>query len=1163
MLQNNENCIVKRALKSVLFNFLIICNIYAFPQFKNNDAFILFSWTRKKSDTQNYGNRLVTVIDSQVYKNNALFLGTKVRVDGLPQWAQYIKDTYGSLEISFTNSKPMSIVNCSPTLNHCPWLTEFKLYMDNERATIRFPFPVPDNDDSFRKYDFFTISINDSVHLQFQCVQDTIFMGSFLNIFRKNEPQKWLIAKGAIMVRTSKKAPFKIHNIEMNAKYKSLINSFIGFDLSRFSTDCDYYGVDFIDTTRVSNLISISNVTITDTDTLKTGSTYSISWKTENQEIVNTCSLYIRFNYDIRWVPLGKVTGRSTQYSWLVPKQNADSCIIMVRAIAQDGQRASNVSKYYVIAESSGKPPIDTVVNTFCLTASADTSIIKLVWKSIAAIPSEAESIGIFSCSFHYPIEYNDPDASLIRLFPAADSSYLFSSIKPGQNLYFALMVKDTSGNWSKPTEQSITSARLIEKGSTFNIVQITPGDTQHLFQDSLRIWSLSGSTIIDTIETWTGPVNGFVIVSKGYFFRNGKKISGPVWINASFDKTIKSTEAAKALLYHYDIYEGGWMLSMDSVRVDTVNNNVSAKNAIPEFPFIFLIDTLPPVIKYIGEKKLVKSGQMIYDTITVNDNIKNYKYNFFAGPGDEEPGDLSLYVSPVDSFNSLQILSIITPPGIADGCTGIRSLFTVSDGVHEASINLSRGIIRDSGNCDNCTTSALQWVPVMVSSKPDYSDFKSVMNYSTGLKNWVYNTKEMRVIKWIDGHPKAYSGGWVEYGTVADTFFTFNPGSILWIKTKNRLGIDFGSAVVPPLGDSSKITIPPGQWVDFSSPYPFDVYLRNILEATKIKTHKNLADSLEIYSWIEYKGSFQTTPIYLPAMPGLSKPDDTIKSMKPYTIYNPAKLPVDLQIPPTCIAASSLLKMQMVSENKNLNSGQWSIGIISWDSDGCALPIVYLGQNSSFSKEITYQISPSFSNVRMTVHDSQNRANWGSIVSPQKSESGNYFELSFENNESSSEHVRVAIENLYGIDRSHLFKWYEPDHDAWIDAKDTFEVLLNSRQKKVFIFATGTEQYFSELNSVVRKNVLSLRTVYPNPFSRALSIQYSLPYGVQRVSFLMYDLMGRVLWNKDISDIKPGPSTLRMKKLLATGMYVVQMRVKIEGAESLRILNRAVMCVR
>ncbi|NLE01933.1 MAG: T9SS type A sorting domain-containing protein, partial [Fibrobacter sp.] len=151
----------------------------------------------------------------------------------------------------------------------------------------------------------------------------------------------------------------------------------------------------------------------------------------------------------------------------------------------------------------------------------------------------------------------------------------------------------------------------------------------------------------------------------------------------------------------------------------------------------------------------------------------------------------------------------------------------------------------------------------------------------------------------------------------------------------------------------------------------------------------------------------------------------------------------------------------------------------------------------------------------------------------------------------------------MFNIEQSHFIRWYDTEKDIWISAQDTMEVSLKPKQRLVKIIAIGNEQYFRDLGSIVRRNVLALRAVYPNPFARAFTIQYSLPYEARKVTFLVFDLLGKVVWQRDINDIHPGPSMIRVDKMMATGLYVLQMRVIMDDQGSPKVLNRRVMCVR
>ncbi|HEX2955743.1 MAG TPA: hypothetical protein VHO70_02860, partial [Chitinispirillaceae bacterium] len=338
-------------------------------------------------------------------------------------------------------------------------------------------------------------------------------------------------------------------------------------------------------------------------------------------------------------------------------------------------------------------------------------------------------------------------------------------------------------------------------------------------------------------------------------------------------------------------------------------------------------------------------------------------------------------------------------------------------------------------------------------------------------------------------------------------------------------------------------------------------IYIGDILQAT---ANKKIDSLLRIDSWDKdsIQKSYKSSLLYFSAMSGYNNPNVLIMGRRCYTIYNTASIPITLRIPAVSTQISSFVKEQKFLAKKE-NTGQWSLSLNSWDACHTSIGSVYLGENQCLSKEITSPVSLSFSQQCISIYDSNRSKTWGVVVSPKKSESGNYFEIIFENNASTAASIRAVIGEKFNIGRSQLVQWYDSEKDIWINAQDTINVSLKPKQRQIKIIAIGNEQYFRDLGSIVRKNILALRAVYPNPFTRTFNIQYSLPYDTKKVAFLLYDLLGKVAWNRDVFDVHPGPSLLKMDKRLATGLYVLQMKVSMEGSGTPKVLNRRVVCVK
>ncbi|NLE01441.1 MAG: hypothetical protein GX640_16365, partial [Fibrobacter sp.] len=450
--------------------------IFSFPNFSSKEYISFFSWTRLKTSSNNYGYNLTATVTSQQQTNNKLVVGANVQVPGLPDWLT----ANDSLEITFINSSPVDIVNCSPTYKTCAWLQKIRISRSYKGVdSLYFTFPVPDQNSPYRKYDYFTIAINDSIHLQYQGVEDTIFMGSFLNDNKRNEPDKWLLAKGAIMVRVSNNAPFKIKNIQMDALHKELIAQYLGCDLySKLDTQCDYFGIDFLGNTKA---IRISNVKI-NASTLLADSTYNITWTTEEKEMVQSCSIFVCFDDDTTkwWLqPMNDVSSiiENESYSWTVPS-HIKTCKFKV-IVSGNGQVVSATSALYPVKNSTEPPVEDSLIaNNYTLTALIESDTVYLNWKDSTSAYSAGDSIGILKCSYQF-VERNEPGVELVRMFPVTVTSFVLPN--PESLCYLGLLVRNKEGKWSKATSKSIVSVGK----KIFDTVTVTPSDTHSLFNNT------------------------------------------------------------------------------------------------------------------------------------------------------------------------------------------------------------------------------------------------------------------------------------------------------------------------------------------------------------------------------------------------------------------------------------------------------------------------------------------------------------------------------------------------------------------------------------------------------------------------------------------------------------------------------------------------------
>ena len=387
-----------------------------------------------------------------------------MRVEGLPRWLELVKSSYGSLGITFSGSKPDNIVRCSPVYENCSWIGELSLALDNENHTIRFQFPIPDTDNPYHRYDYFTIAVNDSVHLQFQGVQDSTFMGSFLNNNQRNEPDRWLMAKGAIMVRTSGSAPFNIANIELSAAYKDLITEYLGDDISQLSTNCDYYGIDFVDTTISEENIRVSNVKIAGVNTLIADSTYTISWTTEGKGQVSACSLFVSSTGEPPWNLIAVTPGDSESTSWYVPENSGSQCVFQVRAFGYQGQNSRAVSEVYNISR----------VSSFQLKATAlNNSSARLQWDPQLLDTTGARYLLIAYKTKIPVLSFPDSNADTIH-YNFQRRSDTINNLQTGILYHFASFIYSKAGAYIPAGPLGFDSVLIIDNTPPANNFELT-----------------------------------------------------------------------------------------------------------------------------------------------------------------------------------------------------------------------------------------------------------------------------------------------------------------------------------------------------------------------------------------------------------------------------------------------------------------------------------------------------------------------------------------------------------------------------------------------------------------------------------------------------------------------------------------------------------------
>jgi hypothetical protein len=226
---------------------------------------VLLSFQSLIASSVPYGNKLSTFFWTQKEENDSLKYGCYAysHVTGIDSsdvsqlkyssnfwlnyswWKLLFGKTFVKIDILNSKSKPSSITQSPNHFDSIEWITGFT---DNiTKDTIQFYFPLLPVGMSYGRYDYFTVSINDTVELQVYGAGDSIMVGTFLLKNGDSEGRIVLLGRNAIIIELTNSNVFRIKSVRFDAKYKDMINEYLKFDLNRFKSDEAWYGVDIID----------------------------------------------------------------------------------------------------------------------------------------------------------------------------------------------------------------------------------------------------------------------------------------------------------------------------------------------------------------------------------------------------------------------------------------------------------------------------------------------------------------------------------------------------------------------------------------------------------------------------------------------------------------------------------------------------------------------------------------------------------------------------------------------------------------------------------------------------------------------------------------------------------------------------------------------------
>ncbi len=851
-----------------------------------DDSFYSFFWTRAADDSAAAGYYgLATIGDEgQAESRNASFR----MFSGDSWWKDLVSGISTGVTLGVSDDKPDSIEQFSSRFSDVSWINSITGSTDLKSYKIRFFFPVLPKDRGYRIYDHFIIRLHKDTLLQFTAISDSVFVGTFTNDRSVAGGKTTIYAKNALSITTTSKNALRIKTIQIDGKHRALASSYLRFDLDALGSGASYYGLSIIDTSRSDIIFRVESISLQNSPVLPADSLIKVSWSVSGGAHLEACSLFFRAASGA-WIYAGKTDGSDTSLSWLVPHIENDSCYLLVKAYGDDyrfSELQSSKFSIAVIEDTTGAtgikygtgrpaaavPQAGAIVpaNRFHLDGSVTgPASVHLSWRTESEDSDTIDSIAIVRGDFHFPLSIGDTKGIRAGTYAPTDSCCSIDGLPTGRSCYFSLFVRNSTGHWSTSAE----SARIKLTIGSPSGEPVTLSDNQaSLYRDSLSIRPEGklDAPYHDTILNWYGPEvpGGFIVTAGGIEFLAGTLQANPVRLEFTYRRIPRGFSPTDQRFYRYNVRTGRWRVDFRRPEIDTVHGTVSAAIRDLSLPVIVMIDTTPPrTDTRMNVQYVLRTEDYLVNRFSVLDNIENPSVALLTGPGEVKPRDMSLYMSRENDGYRVNL-----PALTASGCSGMRAMIVASDGRNFDTMHLKTSIVREQDNCDDFETEDMEWTPMVVTGSAERNRVVSGIRGDREESLFGgYDRNRECIVRRLPG--AATHGEWIEYSAEADSLFSFRPGDLSWIKTVGKRTIRFGKAVVPSLADTFGIQLYPGGWTDFSNPFSFDIYLRDIAGSSG----DGLFDSLELYRWVKTDNRYHAVPVLLPGMAIPDSPYDFV----------------------------------------------------------------------------------------------------------------------------------------------------------------------------------------------------------------------------------------------------------------------------------------------
>lgn len=696
--------------------------------------------------------------------------------------------------------------------------------------------------------------------------------------------------------------------------------------------------------------------------------------------------------------------------------------------------------------------------------------------------------------------------------------------------LYRIGLLLRIQGIWKIPEESSLKEVAIPPlTWEAIRLFSVSVKDTIHLFENRVLLWRdntypASTPQHRDTLNRYTIPktrLKGFRPNILGFRF------SSPVPLPEFYIGF--RTDSASAIRYTIFRDSSDLLLSEHEARFDTTRQLVFVKTNRIDLPFLLLADTLRPKVTITSDTGSALSSTPYEFSFTITDNTANTAWKVFSGPG-----DAAVFAGAPTSSGLLHDIAVkqtckFSTTGAMD--EGLRVYLVTDDGTGTDTMNFSRSVART--RCDETTLPAGMIMPIMTTSKLDSTSCRFALRTLFTRAGNRYRSSEFRIYKWA---PSASSlkSGWMEYSGSTAKKFTLNPGSLSWCITRREATIDFGKGGSPSLTDTVTVTLPPGEWTDFSSPFGFPVPFTNICSATGASAQK-----LHFHQWIkdEPKRTWNAQPLYSGDVPGMDSGAISLPygSGGYFTVYNPSDTVIRLRLPP--VASPPGMAKKIIHPGRQ---SDWSVRF-KLKQGRTVLGQVLCGVSSRIQTPVTIPPAPAFTETDLTLGLPDADRSYGTIVLPDYLSGAAAITVTITNSSSRTVNYQVEPTTLVGTAEGTLV--FETEDRS---IEEPFSLHLSPHETRTVLCKIGLKpKRQSELSRTEPAEIFILPATGLLRGNASPAIRYIAPAGQHRLE--LFDVQGHRISPSGIQRIA-GTSEYRAffsNSTFSSGCYVARLTIE------------------